>query len=313
MIAVPGEKLEIFQDQSGTESVPEFDSASNSMMAIMPLQEASRKAEASAVDAEAIDFSVDRFAKLSKAIIDIISELSRSVHASENQLKAINSEIDLKKKELANLHAIDASAVSIKQLEEAQRVQKDQLERLISDQRSFWEEEKALIAQEELGFQENLKLQRRREEEDYRRARELEQLEMDRKFKQELQTVWQNTKASQEEKEHELFEREQALIEKERESALLIQGLEGFLSQLELRLNSEKAVPTETRKSVDFPKGGFSKSSQNSFNEDESPILMPVNEMALSLNQNMENPQEGVPLKQESTLLQFSFKKSVST
>jgi hypothetical protein len=296
-----------------TDSVPEFNPAPNSMTAIMPLQEASRKAEASAVNADAIDFSVDRFAKLSKAIIDIISELSQSVHESENQLKAINSEIDLKKKELAALHAIDASAASVKQLEEAQRVQKDQLERLISDQRSLWEEEKALIAQEEIEFQANLKVQRCREEEEYRRAREFEQLEIDRKFKQELQTVWQNTKARQEEKENELIQREQSLIEKERESALLIQGLEGFLSQLELRLNSERAVPTETRKSVDFPKGGFSKSSQSSFDEDESQILMPVNEMALSLNQSMEDPPEGIPLKQESTLLQFSFKKPVST
>jgi hypothetical protein len=313
MVGVPSEKSEIFQDESQPEAVSVVNPGSNSMTEIMPRQEASRRAEVQATDADAIEFSIDRFAELSNEMMNIISELSRNVHESENRLKTINSEIDLKKKELITLHAIDAAAVSIKQLEEAQRAQKAQQERLISEQRCLWEEEKSRITQEELGFLENLKVKRRQEEEEYRRVRDFEQLEMHRKFKQELQTVWQKVKARQQEKENELIQREQSLIEKERESALLIQGLDGFLSQLELRLNSERAVLKDARRSMDFPKGGSSKSLKCSLNEDEPSILMPVNEMTLSLNQNIEKPQESIPLKQESTLLQFSFKKPAST
>jgi hypothetical protein len=312
MVGFPSKELEFFQDESGTELVPEFNPGSKPGTEIMPLQEVSRKVDASVAAANASEFSVDRFADLSKAMMGIISELSQSVHESENRLKTITSEVDLKKKELATLHAIDAAAVSIKQLKEAQQVQRDQLARLISDQHSLWEEEKERIAQEELDFLENLKVQRHREEEEYRRAREFEQLEMHRKFKQELQAVWQKTKERQEEKENELRQREQSLIEKERESALFIEELEAFLSQLELRLNSEGVAPTDAQKSVVFTKGGSSKPLPGSANEDESSILMPVNEMALSLRRD-ETPDGSIPLKQESTLLQFSFKKPAST
>jgi DNA repair exonuclease SbcCD ATPase subunit len=311
VIGVPGDKLENIQDESGPASVPEFYPDSNSRTAITPLQEESQKTEASAIDADDVEFSTDRFAALSKAMMDIISELSRSVRESENQLKTINSEIDKKKKELDTLHAIDAAAVSLQQLEEAQRVQQDQLERLISDQHYLWEEEKTRIAQEELEFLENLKVQRRREEEEYRRVREFEQLEIQRKFKQELQTVWQKTKERQDAKENELLQREQALIEKERESALLIQGLDEFISQLELYLNSEGVALKNARKSMVLPKSDSSKPLPSAY-EDESSILMPANEMALSLNRN-ENPGESILFKQESTLLQFLFKKPVAT
>jgi hypothetical protein len=312
MIGVPDEKPEFFQNEPRTEAVPEFSSCSDPMAAIMPFQEANRRVEPASAAAAAIQLSMDRFANLSKEMGSMLSELSQCVHESENQLKRINSEIELKKKELLALYDIDAAAISLKQLAEEQRVQKEHLERLIYDQQSLWEEEKERIALDESEFLEDLRIQRRREEEDFRQARDFEQLEIHRKFEQELQTVRQKAIARQEEKDNELLQREEALIEKERESALLIQALDGFLSQLELRLNSAGVVPKDTRKRVAHPKSGSPKPSQISFNEEESSVLMPVNEMALSLNQN-DSQQGSIPLKQESTLLQFSFKKPAST
>jgi hypothetical protein len=313
MIGVPSEKLEIFQDEPGGGSVPESNPGSNLIMATLPLQEAFRRAEVLSADSGVLEFSMDRFADLSKEMIALISELSRSVHESENQLKAINTEIDLKKNELITLHAIDAAAVSMKQMEEAQQVQKEQLERLISDQHCLWEEEKERIAQEEHEFLENLKIQRRLEEEEYRRARISENQEMHRKFKQELQTVWQKAIARQEEEESKLLQREQIIIDKEREIALLIQALDAFLSQWEMRLNLPEAVSMDTQKHVAIPKYGSSRLVPIPLDDETASTLESVNEMALSLNQNMDNLHERIPLKQESTLLQFSFKKTVST
>jgi hypothetical protein len=63
---------------------------------------------------------------------------------------------------------------------------------------------------------------------------------------------------------------------------------------------------------VDLLKGGSPKLAQSSLNEDEASVLLPVNEMALSLSRN-EDPHESISLKQESSLLQFSFKRPVST
>jgi len=312
MMGVSGEKPGFFQDESGTESVSEFSPCSDPMAAIMPLQEASRIVEPPSADADAIQFSMDRFADLSKEMVAMILELSQKVREFETRLKMIDSEIDIKKKELLELRDIDATAVALNLLAEEQRAQKEHLARLISDQQSLWEEEKERIAQEECEYLENLKIQRRREEEAYRRASDFEQQEIHRKFEQELQAVRQKAIARQEEKDNELLQREKALMEKERESALLIQELDGFLSQLELRFSSKEAVPTDTRKRVDLLKGGSPKLAQSSLNEDEASVLLPVNEMALSLSRN-EDPHESISLKQESSLLQFSFKRPVST
>jgi hypothetical protein len=312
MIGVPSEKSEFSQDESGTKSVSEFNPCSELVLPIVPPEEASRRVEPPLTDADAFKMSMDRFADLSKEMVAIVSKLSRRVNELEAQLQTISSEIDLKKKELLELHHIDAAAVSLSLLAEEQRAQKAHLERLIFDQQSHWENEKKRIEQEECEFQESLKLQRRREEEAYRRASDFEQQEIHRKLELELQEIRQKASARQEEKNRELVKREQALIEKERESSLLVHELDGFLSQLELRLNSAETVSMDTRRRVDLLKGGSSKPTLSSLDEVDPSILMPVNEMALSLKRD-EDPHKDIPIKQESTLLQFSFKKPVST
>jgi DNA repair exonuclease SbcCD ATPase subunit len=313
MIGVSGEKPEIFEAESGTESVPEFNPGSKPKTVILSMQEAaSRKVEMLPTDADVLEISIKRFADLAKEMLGVISELSRSVQESGNQLNKIDAQIEQKKKELANLHAIDAAVVSIQQLEEAQQAQKHQLERLIADQHSLWEEEKERIVQEEREFMEDLKAQRQREEDAYRRAKDSEHLEIQRKFKQELQAISQKARERQDAREGELRQREQALLEKERESALLVQALEEFLSQMEMRLNPERSLSTDLQYNRAFLNRDPAKPLSGAVHEAAASILMPANEMALSLHKDA-NQDSGIPSKQESTLLKFSFKNPVSS
>jgi hypothetical protein len=118
---------------------------------------------------------------------------------------------------------------------------KEHLERLIADQYGLWEG-KRRIGREEREYLVNLKVHREREEAEYRQARESDQLDAHRKFEQELRIIRQKAAARQEERENDFLRREQILLEKEQESARLIQELEAFMSRLALRANSQEII-----------------------------------------------------------------------
>jgi hypothetical protein len=305
LTGVSNEESEFFQHTMKTESNAEIKACANPMPVRMPLPEISERNQQFSDDADALELSAERFADLGQEMMQIVSALCRSVKESENRLQTIMAEIELKKRELRTFHNIDVTAVSLKQLAQEQQEQKKQLECLIADQYSLWEEERNRIEQEELLFLENLQDQRRREEEEHRRAKDLRQ----REFEQELQMIRQKALARQEEKESEFFQREQVLIEKEQEIARLMRELDGFLSQLEVQGSLSESNPAESRKWAVFPKSGTIKPMQIPVNEDDNSVVIPVNEMALTLNRNMDDSHENYAAKPESTLIPFAIKK----
>lgn len=254
---------------------------------------------------------------LSSEMTRILSDFSRKAKLASDQLQALRAEIDQKRQDLKILCQIEISAVSLERLAEELRAKKENLERLITNQQTAWEEEKERLSREEREYLENLGAMRRREEEEYQRLRQNEQLAARQKFEEELQILRQKEADEQAVLEKELLQREQILRSKEQDAAKLIQELEAFITKLALRDKSQGAVPKGMQVNANAP-AADSVAPNNCFPESEpispvpAPILTSVNEMLLSLNKKNEALKDEFLKKQESALLKFSFKKPLS-
>jgi hypothetical protein len=201
---------------------------------------------------------IKRFSSLGSEMTKLLSELSKDMQESLDQLQRIRSEINLKKEELKTLHDIEVSAISLGQLIEDHRLQKENLEYLIESQRKVWEEERARRAQEEREYLENLKRQRQREEEEYKHARALKESEGRKKLEEELRGIRQKGLEDQQALESDCLERERTLKEKELEWIQLVQELEQFMSRLIQRTRSQAAVRADLHKIESPNKPDFS-------------------------------------------------------
>ena len=196
---------------------------------------------------------MERFSSLYSEMVQLLPELSQEAQKAMDQLQEIRSEVDRKRMELKALHDIDASAAELDRLIEDHRLQKENLERLMENQRSAYEEEKARHAQEEAEYQETLKIRRQQEEEEYRQMRAAEVQTAQQKLEEELQAARQETREKQELMEKSFREREQSLQEKELEWRRLIQELEQFMSKLTVRAQPQTGTAGEMRKKELFP------------------------------------------------------------
>jgi chromosome segregation ATPase len=164
--------------------------------------------------AEDLSTAIEHFSHLSSGMTKILSDLSRIVQGSAEQLKAIQSAVEVKKSELKSLEA---------QVESERRTR---------------EEEKMHQSQQENEYVENLKIQRQREEEEYKRAWDLEKAKARQQLDEELRLIRQENRLKQEAIERDCLRREMALKEKEVEWVQLTQELEQFMSRLGRRIQS---------------------------------------------------------------------------
>ena len=265
------------------------------------------------------DFEVQahKLLNLSSEMTRILSDFSRKAKLASDQLQALRAEIDQKRQDLKILYQIEISEVSLERLAEEHRTKKENLERLIANLQTAWEEEKERLSREEREYLENLGAMRRREEEEYQRLRQNEQLAARQKFEEELQILRQKEADEHAVLEKELLQREQILRSKEQDAAKLIQELEAFITKLALRDKSQGAVPKGMQVNAKAPTAD-SLAPDHCFPGSEpispvsAPILTSVNEMLLSLNKKNEALKDEFLKKQESALLKFSFKKPLS-
>jgi hypothetical protein len=263
------------------------------------------------------EVQVRNLLNLSAEMTNILSDLSRKSQLASDQLQVLRAEIDQKKQELKVLYEIEISALSLNQLKEEHRIQKENLERLIANQQTIREEEKEHFAMEEREYRENLGVARRREEEEYQHMRQTEQIAARENFEQELRIIQQKQTDLQAALEKDFLEREQILRRKEQDAVRLIQELERFMNKLVLRDKSQVPSPADLHiKTIPSAADSFTSSSYSPEGElaaqSPTPILASVNEMLLSLNKKSEALKDELSTKQESALLQFSFKKSIS-
>jgi hypothetical protein len=198
-------------------------------------------------NAEMLSAKAERFSGLSAEIAKILSELFNDLKISLDTLHAVQSAVDLKKNELKMLHDLDVSAVSLKQLIEDHRVQTENLECLIRSRRARWEEEKARLDREEKEYRDILKIQRQREEEEYRSMWAEEQLDAQKRLEEDLESVRQNCHRMQETMEKTWLEREQIIRGKELECSRLIHEIERFMLKLSMHAKPLN-VPLEEKR-----------------------------------------------------------------
>ncbi len=197
---------------------------------------------------ETLTSEIENFSRLSSELTELMSSLSQKIMGSADQLRAIQSAVDLKKEELKRLHDIDAAATALEQLIENHRLQKEGFESDMERQRRLWEEEIAQREQEERDYHENLRIQRQHEEEEYRRNWAVEQSKAREQLEEELRTMEQKNREKLEAIERDCLARELVLKEKELEWIQLIQELEQFISKLSKRIQAKAAARADVPK-----------------------------------------------------------------
>jgi hypothetical protein len=232
---------------------------------------------------EKLSLEIERFSGLSAELSELLSRLRLEIQISAEQLNRIRSVVDSKKRELKTLHDVEASAVALEGLIRDQRQQKESFERLITDQRALWEEEKAKRAREEEEYLENLRIRRERDEEEYRQAWAAGKLKAQQKLEEELKVVQQEGLQRQQALERDLLERELVLKEKELEWVQLIQELEQFMSKLTRRTQAHTAAHPGP-----FPGEVAAKSSSHEAGPPEAS-LSSLREMLVSQGRRIED------------------------
>jgi hypothetical protein len=182
---------------------------------------------------------VQHFAHLSSELTSFLSDLSEKIRSSAEQLKMIEQAVALKTEDLKKLHGIETAVIEMAQLVENQKLQKEQFENLMMEQRRGWEEEKAMRGRENEQYQLTLRIERQKEEEEYRLQWEAEREKARQELTEELQIVQKRNQANQEALEKEFLKRELQLKEKELEWMQLAQELEQFISKLGRRAHSQ--------------------------------------------------------------------------
>jgi len=140
-------------------------------------------------DTNKLSTEIERFSCLSTEMAGFLTRLSEGARKSAEQLSQICSEVDLKKKELKAIYGIEASAEALERLAQDHRQRKESFERLISDQRTLWEAEKAKRVNGEKEYQEKLRMRRQNEEEEYRQKWAGEKLRLQRQLEEELKSI----------------------------------------------------------------------------------------------------------------------------
>jgi hypothetical protein len=189
--------------------------------------------------AKKLSVNIQRFSKLSSEMAELMSLLSQEIDASVEQLNRLHIAVDRKKKELNILEEIETSAAALELRSRDYLQQKENLEKLMENQRTLWEEERTRRMQEEAEYLENLRVQRQREEEEYRVLWTAEKQKEKQKLEEELRILEQEGLQKQQAREKDCLERESNLKRKELEWTQLIQELE----QLMIRL-MRRAQPT---------------------------------------------------------------------
>ncbi len=231
-------------EQPGPSNKPTSDKDSEGPETIHP-DVAPDEMETALLRAEKLSIEIERFSGLSSELTSLLAIFSQEIKASAEQLVRISAAVDSKKKELKNLHRIEASVAALDRLAAEHQRQKEALERLMADQRAQWEAEKSRRVREEREYAENIRVRRDRDEEEYRQRWAAEKLKAQQKFEEEMRAIQQERLQKQQALERDCLERELALKEKELEWVQLIQELEQFMSKLTRRTQSQTASRLE--------------------------------------------------------------------
>jgi len=194
------------------------------------------------MNAEKLSEEINRFSGLTSELTGVLSRLSREVQISAEQLNQVHAALEAKHNELKTLYGLEASAATLEGLVRDNRQQKEDLQRQIEEQRAAWELEISKREQEENQYQENLRIRRQRDEEEYKQRWAAEKLKAQQKFEEELRVIHQEALQRQQARERDCLDRELKLKEKELEWVQLIQELEQFMSKLTRRTQAQTAA-----------------------------------------------------------------------
>ncbi len=292
---------------------------------------------------EELSTKMERVSHLSLDLSGLLSDLTREVQASMDQLEQLQSAVDVKKRELKTLYEIEASVATLERLMREQEAERENFERLMENQRSIWEEEKALHEQEEKEYLEALKARRKEEEEKYKHIWAVEHLKAQQELEEELRITQQRNVEKQKALESDIQDRDRRLQEKELEWGRLIGELEQYMERLAERAQSESALATDLHKRAALSDTDLPPSSANhtypypeeplpldkdsdsrqapddlssdsffrsAFLEEPKPLLSSLKDILQAQGRKMENGQGDLSLKRDCNTLKFSPKKN---
>lgn len=231
---------------------------------------------------------IARFSQLSAEMKDCLSGIIRKTKDAVVALGEIQNSVERKKRELKEVHAIEACAASLRALEEEYRVQKEEFVASVEDRRRQWAEEASLRSKEEEAYREDLQRRRQQQQQEFERKMAEERSLHRNKMEEELRKILQEARDRQRAFEEELQKRERALDSREQECGRLIQELESFMQRLAERksrdvrdmISPAKACSGDWRTGRDVYPG-----TRESVSRDEGSSVISVRRMLLQKNQ----------------------------
>lgn len=186
-------------------------------------------------DSESLPAEIARISSLSSEMQDCLSSIIRRTKDAADKLEEIRNSVELKRRELKEIYAIEACAASMKALEEEYRIQKEKFAASMENRRRQLAEEEKLRRAEEEEYRESLQRRRQQQQQEYELKMAEERSLFRNRMEEELRKVLQEARDKESAIEEELRKREHALNRREEECGRLIEELELFMKRLAVR------------------------------------------------------------------------------
>jgi hypothetical protein len=186
-----------------------------------------------AVDGASVDGIVGELSALGLHVSKVLSDLSAQLIAEVERLTTLREAVEIERRELQRLHKIDIAATALDQLVQDYEARKQAFQAEIASAKSEWEAESAERERGAREYEESLKKQRQRENEEFEYKKALERKKAQDKYDEEQRVRDRQNREKQETLEKSWQDREAALKAREDEAAQLRKDAEAFPRHLE--------------------------------------------------------------------------------
>jgi hypothetical protein len=201
-----------------------------------------------AVEGASVDGIVNEISALGLHLSKALSDVSARLVAEVERLTTLREAVEIEQRELQRLHKIDIAATSLDQLVQDYEAKKQAFQAEVAAASAEWESETAERERTAREYEDALKKQRQRENDEFEYKKALERKKAQDKYEEELRVRDRQNREKQETLEKSWQDREAALKAREEELAQIRKDAEAFPKRLAQEV--ERAVGEARRQAA---------------------------------------------------------------
>ncbi len=201
-----------------------------------------------AVDNASVDGIVNEISALGLHVSKALGDVSTRLVAEVERLTTLREAVEIEQRELQRLHKVDIAATALDQLVQDYEAKKQAFQAEMAAAKAEWESEAAERERGAREYEESLKKQRQRENDEFEYKKALERKKAQDKYDEELRLRDRQNREKQETLERSWQDREAALKAREDEFGQLRKDAEAFPKRLAQEV--ERAVGEARRQAA---------------------------------------------------------------